>query len=108
ISNSEGTSVAHIIPLEITSGSTVEANFTADGNFTTVGTAVQFYEGGVDRGEAVNLSGKSYVQGRSVTGNSVMGIVANDPDTLNFVAMINANNGSGNLLPLVLEEDFYV
>jgi len=105
IRNNNGYSVAHIVPLEITSGSTVEANLAADGSFSKLGTWVQFYEGGVGKGDSIELSGTRYVEGRSITGNNVIGIVASDPDTLNFVAMINSFNG--NLIPLVLEEDFY-
>lgn len=105
IRDSNGASIAHITPLEITKGSTVETVITADGSFSKPGTWIQFYEGGVDRGESIEISGTRYVEGKSISTSHVIGIAASDPDTLNFVAFFN-NNGVSTT-PLVLGEDFY-
>lgn len=105
IRDNNGASIAHIMPLEITKGSTVEAVITADGSFSKPGTWIQFYEGGVDRGEAIEIAGTRYAEGKSISTAHVIGIAASDPDTLNFVAFFN-NNGISTT-PIVLGEDFY-
>lgn len=105
IRDSRGTSTAHIMPLEISQGSTVEAHMTASGIFTKNDTWIEFYHGGVDRGEAIEITGTRTVEGQPVHSANVFGIVANDPDTLNFVAFFQ-NQGFAST-PIVLEHDFY-
>lgn len=105
IRDSSGVAAAHIMPLEITMGSTVEAVMTVDGSFSKLGSWIQFYEGGVDRGEQVEIDGTRYLEGKSISTPNVIGIAASDPDTLNFTAFFN-NNGISTT-PIVLGDDFY-
>ena len=105
VQNERGISVAHILPLEITQGSTVEAYMTVEGGLTEKGTSIQFYEGGVDRGQALDIAGTTHAIGQGVSATTAIGIVANDPDTLNFVAFLN--NQGFSISPIVLDSDFY-
>lgn len=105
LENHRGLSVAHILPLEVTKGSTVEAYMTVAGNLTQNETLIQFYEGGVDRGQLLDTTGVKHAIGQSVATATTIGIAANDPDTLNFVAFLN--NQGFSITPIVLDADFY-
>jgi len=105
IVNDRGMSVAHILPLEITQGSTVQAYMTVEGSFTEKTTSIQFYEGGVERGQSLEITGATHAIGKGTSSATTIGIVANDPDTLNFVAFLN--NQGFSITPIVLNSDFY-
>lgn len=85
--------VTQIKSVELPAGTAKKVTVSVIGNtFTKDNTSIRFYKGTVETGKYIPFAlGKSYVQAFPKQG-TLVGVLANDPDTMNF---LNALNGKG-------------
>lgn len=67
------------------------------------GSLIRFFEDSAESGRTVKLLGNNYLLG-TLSESNMIGIVARDPDTLNFMPMLNQKGYSIKTLPLQLEQ----
>lgn len=104
ISTAQGNTVSHVVPVEIVSGSEIQLTMNVDGNFGSKLNSFQFYEGTMEKGNQLDVTGDINVVGKSVASSAVVGIISSDPDTLNFLLLLR---GQGyDLTTVIMEEDF--
>ncbi|CAH1197724.1 hypothetical protein PAECIP111893_00914 [Paenibacillus plantiphilus] len=67
------------------------------------GSLIRFFENSAESGRTVKLLGNNYLSG-TLSESNMIGIVARDPDTLNFMPMLNQKGYSIKTLPLQPEQ----
>ena len=104
ISTDQANTVSHVVPVEIVSGSEIQLNMVVDGNFNDKFNSFQFFEGQMEKGDQLAVTGDTNLIGNSVGSTALVGIIAADPDTLNFLLLLK---GQGyDLTTVIIEEDF--
>ena len=104
ISTDQGNTVSHVVPVEIVSGNEIQLTMNVDGNFGSKLNSFQFYEGTLEKGNQLDVTGDINLVGKSVASSSVVGIISSDPDTLNFLLFLR---GQGyDLTTVIMEDDF--
>lgn len=103
--SSENITTDYIVPVDLPIGTDVQVTIGLPG--TPLGndrSLIRFFEGSYKTGKEVKLSGPATIEGRTLDGSNVIGVVSRDPDTLNFMPTLNLRGYSINVLPLT-EED---
>ncbi|MCR8656349.1 DUF7408 domain-containing protein [Paenibacillus endoradicis] len=104
ISTDHGNTVSHVVPVEIVSGSEIQLTMNVDGNFGAKLNSFQFFEGNMEKGKLLDVTGDINLVGKSVGSSTMIGIISSDPDTLNFLLLLK---GQGyDLSTVILKEDF--
>lgn len=89
VMNSDGMTISHVIPVEVSNNNVIDVTFHAEGYFDKNNNSFQFYEGGLDKNKTIKLSGTTFATGKSVNSSDMIGIISSDPDTLNFLLFLN-------------------
>lgn len=104
ISTDQAITVSHVVPVEIVSGSEIHLNLNVDGNFSAKFNSFQFFEGNMEKGNKLAITGDINLVGKSVESTTMVGIISSDPDTLNFLLLLQ---GQGyDLTTVIMEDDF--
>lgn len=94
-----GTSVSYVKQVDLPAGTTKKVTLGILGNdFDKTNNEIRFYEGSAESGKYIPFSsGKPYLQNSTVRG-TLIGVLAADPDSMNFLA---AQSGAGNNVTLI-------
>lgn len=106
IRTDKGNTVSHIVPVEVVNGSQIQLTLNVDGYFDKKSNNFQFYEGGIKKGKLLSLVGDVQAIGKSVASTDMVGIIASNPDTLNFLLFLNQQNYD--LTTVILQDNFEV
>ena len=89
------------VPAELPADTPIVVEMTVPGlSYNKDNNRIRFAEGGAGSGKEIGfLSGKPYLESTGVTSTTV-GIVARDPDTLNFLALLNPRGYDIRTIPL--------
>lgn len=99
-----GMTTDYVIPAELPRGSTVELPLAIPGmELNKDSTKIRFFEGSFGKGKSVPLQGTDYLEGRASSGYMI-GVVARDPDTLNFMPSLNQKGYHISVVPIKPEE----
>ncbi|WP_154656259.1 DUF7408 domain-containing protein [Paenibacillus sanguinis] len=99
-----GTSSSYIERVDLSAGEAKTVQFAVLGNnYGKDNSSIEFYEGTAEQGKYIPFStGRAYIQGSAV--NSLMiGVLAADPDTLNFMTS-SGNKQNALVTPLAKEQ----
>lgn len=83
-----GTFSSYVERVDLTAGTAKSVQFAVVGNsFGKQNSSIKFYEGSMEKGDYIAFStGRDYIQNSAVNG-LMIGVLAADPDTLNFLAL---------------------
>ncbi|WP_410770010.1 hypothetical protein [Fontibacillus sp. BL9] len=100
-----GTSVSHVKKVDLPAGTTKAITFGILGNsFNNKNNEIRFYEGSAESGKYIPFSsGKPYLQS-SDSSRTLIGVLAADPDSMNFLAATNGTGNNAIIIPLKGEE----
>lgn len=103
-SNSQGI-VTQIKVMDLPAGTPKKVTLSVIGNvFTKDNTSIRFYKGNAETGKYIPFTlGKSYLQSSPKQG-TLVGVLANDPDTMNFLSALNGNGRDVTVIPLKGEQ----
>ncbi|WP_334073699.1 MULTISPECIES: hypothetical protein [Paenibacillus] len=96
-----GTRISRVQQVDLPAGTTKVVTFGIEGDsFSKNNNEIRFYEGSAESGEYIPFaSGTPYLQSASVRG-TLIGVLAADPDTMNFLAALNGNANQAVIAPL--------
>lgn len=96
-----GTRISHVQQVELPAGTTKVVTFGIEGDsFSKNNNEIRFYQGSAESGKYIPFSsGTPYLQRASVRG-TLIGVLAADPDTMNFLAALNGNVNQAVVAPL--------
>lgn len=96
-----GTRISHVQQVELPAGTTKVVTFGIEGDsFSKNNNEIRFYQGSAESGKYIPFSsGTPYLQRASVNG-TLIGVLAADPDTMNFLAALNGNVNQAVVVPL--------
>lgn len=100
-----GTSSSYVERVDLTAGTAKTVQFTVLGNtFSKGNNSIRFYEGTAEKGKYIPFStGRAYIQ-HSASSSLMLGVLAADPDTMNFLGMGSGSGKSTNVIPLTKEQ----
>lgn len=103
-SNVQG-NVTQIKMVDLPAGTPKKVTLSVIGNvFTKDNTSIRFYKGTAETGKYIPFtSGKSFLQSSPKQG-ALVGTLANDPDTMNFLSALNGNGRDVTVIPLQGEQ----
>lgn len=99
-----GTFTSYVEKVDLTAGSTKSVQFAVvGGSYSKQNSSIKFYEGSMEKGDYIPFStGRDYIQKSAVSG-LVIGVLAADPDTMNFLSLAGSGN-SASVTPLEKED----
>lgn len=106
-SSTQGKDVTYTVPVELPSHSTKSISIALPGmNLTERNNRISFYEGNAASGKRVQiLGGDLRLSAQTLpVGAYHVGVLARDPDTMNFLALLNQKGYSVTVVPLKLED----
>jgi len=89
IVNTNGLTVSHITPVEVNAGDEISFVIEVEGKLVQNYNSFHFFEGGINKKKELPISGQTYVKADAIVDENLVGIVASDPDTLNFLVFLN-------------------
>lgn len=100
-----GTSVSHIKKVDLPAGTTKAVTFGILGSsFDNKNNEIRFYEGSAESGKYIPFStGKPYLLS-SINRNTLIGTLAGDSDSMNFLAALNGTGNNAGIIPLKGEQ----
>lgn len=100
-----GTSSSYVERVDLTAGTSKSVQFAVLGNsFGKQNSSIKFYEGSMEKGDYIAFStGRDYIQNSAVNG-LMIGVLAADPDTLNFLAQGSGIGKTAYVVPLEKEK----
>lgn len=100
-----GTFSSYVQRVDLTAGTAKSVPFAVVGNsFNKQNSSIKFYEGSMEKGDYIAFStGRSYIQNSAVNG-LMIGVLAADPDTLNFLALGTGIGQTAFVVPLEQEK----
>ena len=96
--------IMHTKAVTIPANQSVQFTILVQGTFNKHTTSLHFYEDNYKKGKELALSGQLELQPRQIGGNANIAIIAEDPDTFNFILLANQNQLNVNTI--VLEPDY--
>ncbi|WP_135550869.1 DUF7408 domain-containing protein [Paenibacillus cymbidii] len=91
--NTSGDNLAYTQYLELPAGSEKSVRFVVPGMVLTPGNnRISFFEGSFAKGKRIPFSAGNDWAETSVSRQLLIGVIARDPDTLNFLALLNQKN----------------
>ncbi|WP_155985671.1 DUF7408 domain-containing protein [Paenibacillus gorillae] len=105
IAGNFGGSSDYIVPAELPQGSDVELTIAIPGmTLNEKNNLIRFYKGSYKSGEKVGIKiGSPYLISSSIV-NYTIGVLASDPDTLNFMPSLNVQGYNLSVIPLKEEQ----
>ncbi|GGG80070.1 DUF7408 domain-containing protein [Paenibacillus radicis (ex Gao et al. 2016)] len=105
IAGNYGGTTDYVVPAELPRGSDVELTIAIPGmNLNEKNNLIRFYKGSYKSGEKVNIViGSPYLISSSIVNYSI-GVLASDPDTLNFMPSLNVQGYNLSVIPLKEEQ----
>ncbi len=100
-----GTRVSHVKKVDLPAGTTKAITFGILGNgFNSKNNEIRFYEGSAESGEYIPFAtGNPYLQSTGYP-RTLIGVLAADPDSMNFLAALNGNGNNAAIIPLKGEQ----
>ncbi|OWA34454.1 hypothetical protein B9G55_19360 [Saccharibacillus sp. O16] len=91
--------------VELPAGTAKEVTFAVPGSSYSKATSlIRFYPGSAEKGKPLAFTeGRTYLSSSSQYGG-IVGVLASDPDTMNFMSLVQANNTSVNVVPLEAQD----
>ncbi|MFD1175224.1 hypothetical protein ACFQ3W_02735 [Paenibacillus puldeungensis] len=98
-------SVTHVKAIDLPAGTPKKVTFGVRGNrFDKFNTTIRFYKGTVESGELISFSkGTPYLESTPEDG-TLIGVLASDPDSLNFLRTLNSAGGNLSIVTLKKEQ----
>lgn len=104
LSNMNGNKVDYSVMAELPLDTPITLSMAIPANqMGRAGSLIRFYEGTAESGKTVKLLGSNEILA-AASGNDMIGIVARDPDTLNFMPMLNQRGYAIKTIPIKPEE----
>ncbi|WMT39930.1 hypothetical protein RE628_21675 [Paenibacillus sp. D2_2] len=100
-----GSSQTYVKKVDLPAGTAKQVTFGIIGNsFNKNNNSIRFYKGSAEAGKNIAFaSGEAYLQ-TAPLGGAVIGQLASDPDSLNFINLLNNRNNPINVLALAPEQ----
>ncbi|MUT66448.1 hypothetical protein [Paenibacillus sp. NEAU-GSW1] len=99
-----GQSVDYVVPAELPADTEVEIELSIPGTqLHEKNNRIRFFKGSYKSGDEVKFMGNNYLSG-SMIANNTIGVIASDPDTLNFMPSLNLQGYNIYVLPLTEDQ----
>lgn len=103
--SSENTTTDYIVPVDLPVSTDVQVTIGLPGTLLNNDRSIiRFFEGSYKSGKSIKLFGPATLEGMTLDGYSLIGVVSRDLDTLNFISTLNIRGYSVNILPLSEDE----